>query len=110
MFDGKSSKINKIDLFAKVGIIAKTICLSSKGGRTEDTKLFPIDFSELENTDIEFEDSSIYDYFMNHQVLCIIFEEKIKNKTSRKTNSRALSAFHMTMTSSTPKFVIHGKI
>lgn len=80
MFDGKSSKINKIDLFAKVGIIAKTICLSSKGGRTEDTKLFPIDFSELENTDIEFEDSSIYDYFMNHQVLCIIFEEKDKEQ------------------------------
>lgn len=84
MFDGKSSKINKIDLFAKVGIIAKTICLSSKGGRTEDTKLFPIDFSELENTDIEFEDSSIYDYFMNHQVLCIIFEEKNKEQNFKE--------------------------
>lgn len=80
MFGGESSKINKIDLFAKAGIIAKTICLSSKGGRTEDTKLFPIDFSELENPDMEFEDSSMYDYFMNHQVICIIFEERDKKQ------------------------------
>lgn len=80
MFGGVSSKINKIDIFAKVGIIAKTICLSSRNGRTEDTKLFPIDFAELEDESISFEDSSIYDYFMNHQVLCIIFKEKDKKQ------------------------------
>lgn len=80
MFGGSSSKINKIDLFAKAGIFAKTICLNSKGGRTEDMKLFPIDFGELENKDLEFDDSSIYDYFMNHQILCILFEEKDKSQ------------------------------
>lgn len=75
MFGGKSKKINQIDLFQKVGIIAKTICLSSKGGRTEDMKLFSIDFDEW-CSDIKFEESFCCDYFMNHQFLCIIFEEK----------------------------------
>ena len=75
MFGGKSNKINQIDLFEKVGIIAKTICLSSKGGRTEDMKLFSIDFSEW-TSDIKFEESFCCDYFMNHQFLCIIFAEK----------------------------------
>ena len=78
MFGGNSKKINQIDLFEKVGIIAKTICLSSKGGRTEDMKLFSIDFSEW-ISDIKFEESFCYEYFMNHQFLCIIFEEKDKN-------------------------------
>lgn len=80
MFGGKSNKINQIDLFRKVGIIAKSICISSKGTRTEDTKLFGIDFDEAENEDLSYEDTSIFDYFMNHQVLCIIFEEKDKNQ------------------------------
>lgn len=75
MFGGKSKKINQIDLFEKVGIIAKTICLSSKGGRTEDMKLFSIDFDEW-CSDIKFEESFCCDYFMNHQFLCIVFEEK----------------------------------
>lgn len=75
MFGGKSKKINQIDLFQKVGIIAKTICLSSKGGRTEDMKLFSIDFDEW-CSDIKFEESFCCDYFINHQVLCIIFEER----------------------------------
>lgn len=79
MFGGKSKKINQIDLFQKVGIIAKTICLSSKGGRTEDMKLFSIDFDEW-CSDIKFEESFCFDYFMNHQFLCIAFEEKDENK------------------------------
>jgi type II restriction endonuclease, mutH len=80
MFGGKSKKINQIELFEKVGIIAKTICLSSKGGRTEDMKLFSIDFNEW-TSDIKFEDSFCYDYFMNHQFLCIVFEEKDNNQS-----------------------------
>ena len=75
MFGGKSKKLNKIELFQKVGIIAKTICLSSTGGRTEDMKLFLIDFDEW-CSNVEFENSFCCDYFMNHQFLCIIFSEK----------------------------------
>ena len=74
MFGGKSKKFNQIDLFQKVGIIAKTICLSSKGNRTEDMKLFSIDLDEW-CFDIKFEESFCCGYFMNHQFLCIIFEE-----------------------------------
>lgn len=80
MFGGKSKKINQIELFEKVGIIAKTICLSSKGGRAEDMKLFSIDFNEW-TSDINFEDSFCCDYFMNHQFLCIVFEEKDNNQS-----------------------------
>ena len=79
MFGGASKKINKIDLFAKVGIVAKTICLTSKGGRTEDMKLLPIEFDEVSGA-VPFEETTIFDYFMNHQLLCIVFEEKDKNQ------------------------------
>lgn len=54
MFGGKSKKFNQIDLFQKVGIIANTICLSFRGGRTEDMKLFSIDLDEW-CFDIKFE-------------------------------------------------------
>ena len=75
MMGGRSKKINKIDLFNKAGIVGKTIILSNKGGRTEDTKLFTIDFSEWLDLDMKFEDSQIYDYFANNQFLCIVFQE-----------------------------------
>ena len=75
MMGGRSKKINKIDLFNKAGIVGKTIILSNKGGRTEDTKLFTIDFSQWLDPDVQFEDSQIYDYFANNQFLCIVFQE-----------------------------------
>ena len=75
----KSTKINSLDVFDKAGIIGKTIILSNKGGRTEDMKLFTIDFDDWLNKDITFENSQIYDYFANHQFLCIKFQETIEN-------------------------------
>ena len=75
----KGTKINSLDVFNKAGIIGKTIILSNKGGRTEDMKLFTIDFDDWLNKDIAFEDSQIYDYFSNHQFLCIKFKETIEN-------------------------------
>lgn len=85
MFGGKSKKINQVELFEKFGLIAKTIVLTSKGGRTEDMKLFRIDFDEITRTEIvdddgneriySFEDSEMYSYFADHEFLCIIFEE-----------------------------------
>lgn len=73
MFGGKSRKMSSIELFQEIGLIGKTITVTQRGTRTEDMKLFPIDFDELEET--EFEDSEFYDYFANHQFLYIIFEE-----------------------------------
>lgn len=76
MLGGNSGKLNDISIFQNAGIIAKTVCLSSKEKRTEDTKFSPIDFGEIKNKSLSFEDSQTYDDFMNHQILCIIFQEK----------------------------------
>lgn len=73
MFGGTTRKMSTIELFQEIGLIGKTITLTQRGTRTEDMKLFPIDFDEL--TEAEFEDSEFYDYFANHQFLYIVFEE-----------------------------------
>ncbi len=75
MFGGEAKKISKIELFSKFGLVAKTITLTKTGCRTEDMKLFTIDFDEWLDKDTKFEDSKIYDYFANKQLLCIIFKE-----------------------------------
>lgn len=78
MFDGKAKKMGKIALFNEIGLIGKTVRLTTAGLRTEDMKLFPIDFEEIMNKEISFEESSFREYFANHQLLCIIFEEPDK--------------------------------
>jgi hypothetical protein len=75
MFDGQAKKMQKIDLFNKIGLLGKSVVVTKKGLRTEDMKLFCIDFEELTNPDINFEDSSFRDYFAYNQMLCIIFNE-----------------------------------
>lgn len=79
MFGGSVSKISKIELFNKIGLAAKTITQTEDGGRTEDTKLFAIDFGEWTDENINFEDSFVYNYLSNQQFLCIIFEEPTAN-------------------------------
>lgn len=61
--------------------------MTAAGGRTEDMKLFHIDFDEMIRTDItdedgtvrpmEFEDSELYSYFTDHEFLCVIFQEPL---------------------------------
>ena len=75
MFGANSNKINKIELFNKIGLIAKTICLTYTGKRTEDVKLFDIDFNEVSDEKIDFYDSNFYSYFTNN-FLFVIFKEK----------------------------------
>ena len=85
MFGGTSKKLNQIELFEKFGLIAKSIVVTSSGKKTEDMKLFKVDFNEItretisdedENIrDYQFEDSDLYTYFTDHEFLCIIFEE-----------------------------------
>lgn len=75
MFGGQSKKLNQIELFSRFGIIGKSITMTVEGNRTEDTKLFAIDFDEWTDRDITFEESGIYDFFANHQLLCMLFEE-----------------------------------
>ena len=75
MFDGHAKKLQQINIFRKIGLLAKTVVLTNQGLRTEDMKLFRLDFGEICNPDITFEDSSFYDYFSECQMLCILFEE-----------------------------------
>jgi len=74
-FGAESGKLRDIEVFAKIGIIPKTITLSSKGFRTEDTKLDAIDFVEWADMSIKFEESSVYNYFANHSMLFSVFQE-----------------------------------
>lgn len=84
MFGG-TKRINQIEMFKRFGIIAKSIAVSTKGKRTEDMKLFRVDFEEFIRTEviddngevrpITFEDSEIYSYFTDYEFLCILFQE-----------------------------------
>lgn len=85
MFGGDSNKLNKIELFEKFGLMAKSITITSTGSKTEDMKLYHMDFDELTQTayyeedgsvrPFEFSDSEMYAYFTNHEFLCILYEE-----------------------------------
>lgn len=78
MFGGKQKKLSRIGLFSKAGIVAKSIVLSSKQKRTEDNKLFTLDFDDFFEKD--FEESEIREYFAQHQFLYVVFEEKDKEQ------------------------------
>lgn len=75
MFSKKAQKIEKIALFNKFGIKSKTIVQTRTGGRTEDTKLLMVDFSEITDTTVQFEDSTLYSFFSEQKFLFSIFEE-----------------------------------
>lgn len=80
MFGAKSKKIGKIELFSEIGLIAKTITQTKQGTRTEDTKLFKVDFDEWLDENISFEDSSLYSNFSERQFLFIVFQEQDKSE------------------------------
>ena len=72
MFGGKASKLNDIEDFAKIGIIAKSVPVLANGRIKEDMKLFLpnlVDWTKEE----DFEDSTVYDYFTGHHFLLIIY-------------------------------------
>lgn len=84
MFGGFSKKMKNIELFSKIGLLGKTVVLTEDGKRTEDMKLFRIDFDELVSND-EFVNSEMYDEFSGKQLLCIIFEEHDKSDFGKNT-------------------------
>ena len=98
MFGGKSKKLNQIELFSRFGLIGKSVTMTPAGGRTEDMKLFHIDFNEMVRTEviederarpIQFEDSELYAYFADHEFLCIVYEEPPKEyKINERTGKR----------------------
>lgn len=85
MFGGTAKKISKIEMFRKLGYIGKAVTVSAQGTRTEDTKLFSVDFDELTEEWVEdedgtlrekfFEDSELYQYLHDNKLLCVVFQE-----------------------------------
>ena len=73
MLGEDGGRINSIPALARAGVVGKTIALSQKGGRTEDMKLFPICFDEAGN---DWEDTSFFSFFAEHQLLCAVFQER----------------------------------
>ena len=78
MFNGTSGKMNEIDIFKKSGLLGKTIVLTSEEKGTEDFKFFAIDFEEIKQEELQFEESSFYKYFAEHMFLCVLFKEPYK--------------------------------
>lgn len=76
---GATGKMSRIELFSKIGLAAKSIVLTREGKRTEDMKLFTIDFDEFQNPDMTFEESLFYEWFANNQLLCVVYEEPSKD-------------------------------
>lgn len=75
MFGGKSGRMADIELFAKVGLKAKSVVLTRDGKRTEDMKLMPLDFDELSDPEASFDESAMRAYFAEGSILCIVLEE-----------------------------------
>lgn len=88
MFGADCRQLNQISDFTKAGIIAKTISITPKGGRTEDMKLKHIDFDEWKDRDIDFVESEVYDYFCEHSFLCPIFCERGDLKPQRNNETK----------------------
>ena len=86
MFDSDAQKINDIGIFNKLGLVGKSLVQSVNNGRTEDMKLFKIDFDEIRNPDLEFEDSQFYTYFKDNQMLTILFQEQTKKNVKFEEN------------------------
>ena len=86
MFGGTKKKMRDIELFAKIGLLGKSIVLTRQGARTEDTKFFTIDFDEFNNKDLAFEDSQFYEFFSTCRILFVVFEEP--NQKAALTENR----------------------
>lgn len=78
MFGSKENKMNDIELFSKIGLISKTIIFDEFDRRTEDVKFCSVNFEELEDENISFYESEIFDYFNSSHFLFSIFREPYK--------------------------------
>lgn len=75
MFGSDARQMSDIEPFARAGIKTRSIVLTRDGKRTEDMKLFTIDFSEFQDPSATFEDSPIREWFAEGSLICIVLEE-----------------------------------
>lgn len=78
MFGSDAQKLNDIGVFDKLGLTAKSLVQKINGKNSEQTKLFKIDFDEIRDPNLDFEDSQFYAYFKDNQMLVILFQEQTK--------------------------------
>ena len=86
MFGSKAKSLNAIEDFAKIGLIAKSLPLNSKGAPKESMKMFTPNFEEW-MTEESFDESFLRDYFAEHQFLLMAYQytdSKIKSPESIK--------------------------
>lgn len=80
LFTGHAGKISQVPLFSKAGLVFKTMTLTPAGGRTEDMKLNPsIDFEELCDPSVEFEDSAFAAPFIDSTMVLAVLEERYRD-------------------------------
>ena len=79
MFSDKAQDLSELELFEKFSIYYKTVVQTKEAKRTEDTKFLKVDFDEWSDSQIEFEDSFIYEFFATQKFLFAVFEEQKKN-------------------------------
>lgn len=84
MFGGESKSLNKIEDFAKISLLAKSLPLSHTGVPKESMKMFTPDFEEWVNED-SFEESFLRDYFAEHQFLFIVYQYQDKDERDVST-------------------------
>lgn len=85
LFTGHAGKISQVPLFAKAGLVFKTVTLTPAGGRTEDMKLNPsIDFDELCDPTVEFEDSLFAAPFIDSTMVVAVIEERYRDCPLRR--------------------------
>lgn len=73
MFESNAKRLNNIEDFVKIGLIAKSLPLKSNGTPKESMKLFTPNFEEWIAED-KFENSDLHNYFMEHQFLFIVYQ------------------------------------
>ena len=78
MFGGHVSKLNDIEDFAKIGIIAKSVPMKTNGKGKEDMKLFLPNLVDW-TRETDFEESALYEYFSGHHFIFIIYRHKDKD-------------------------------
>ena len=73
MFGSNAKSLNAIEDFAKIGLIAKSLPLNSKGTPKESMKMFTPNFEEW-MAEESFDDSFLRDYFAEHQFLLMAYQ------------------------------------
>lgn len=79
MFGSDAKRLNKIEDFVKIGLIAKSLPIESNGKPKESMKMYTPNVKEW-MTETAFVDSFIREYFSEHQFLLIVYRYTMPSK------------------------------